>query len=90
MLLNHEKFTSFTSKPIADTKQNLAALFSLSLESIEELNQLMAKGLEAGGIEPNEGRDYGFMVQRTMEDFDGHSREFFFMDMTKFPAGEKE
>ncbi|MFN0082284.1 MAG: hypothetical protein ACKVOM_07160 [Ferruginibacter sp.] len=31
----------------------MAALFSLSLESIEEVNKLMTNGLDAGGIEPN-------------------------------------
>lgn len=85
MILSHEKFTSFTNKPIADTKSAIAGLFSLSLESVEQMNDLMAKGLSAGGIEPNEIRDYGFMIQRTIEDFDGHTWELFYMDMSKFP-----
>ena len=58
----------------------------MSLDSIEEMDNLMANGLEAGGIEPHEMRDHGFMQQRTIEDFDGHTWELFFMDMTKFPA----
>lgn len=85
MIMTHEKFKGFAAKPLADTKSTLAALYSLSLESIDEVNALMAKGLKAGGIEPNEMRDYGFMQQRTIEDFDGHTWEVFFMDMTKFP-----
>ncbi len=86
MILTHEKFKTFTSKPIAETKSSLAGLFSLSLDSIDEVNQLMSNGLKAGGIEPNEMRDYGFMQQRTIEDFDGHTWEVFFMDMSKFPT----
>lgn len=86
MLLNHEKFSTFTTKQIADTKSKIAGLFSLSLESIDEVNNLITNGLKAGGIEPNEMRDYGFMQQRTIEDFDGHTWEVFFMDMTKFPT----
>ncbi len=85
MLLGHEKFASFTKKPIADTKANIAGLFSLSFDSVDEVHSVMAKGLSAGGIEPNEMRDYGFMQQRTIEDFDGHTWEIFYMDMTKFP-----
>jgi len=85
MLLNHEKFKSFTSKPIADTKNALAGLFALSVESLDRVNQIMASGLAAGGIEPNEMRDYGFMQQRTIEDPDGHTWEVFFMDVSKFP-----
>ena len=87
MLLSYEKFSIFATKPIGDTKNTLAGIFSLSLDSIDEVNNLMTNGLNAGGIEPNEMRDYGFMQQRTIEDFDGHTWEVFFMDITKFPTG---
>jgi predicted lactoylglutathione lyase len=86
MIMTHEKFTGFATKPLADTKAGLAGLFSLSLDSIDEVNNLMTNGLNAGGIEPTEMRDYGFMQQRTIEDFDGHTWEVFYMDITKFPA----
>lgn len=85
MLLTPEKFSTFATKPIADTKSTVAGLFSLSLDSIEELNKVMEKGLKAGGIEPSPMKDYGFMQQRAIEDFDGHTWEVFFMDMTKIP-----
>ena len=86
MLLTHEKFLNFATKPIADTKLNVAALFSLSVDSIDEINSMLTKGLNAGGIEPTEMKDYGFMQQRTIEDFDGHTWEIFYMDITKFPT----
>lgn len=86
MLLSHEKFKGFATKPIADTKNNVAALYSLSLDSLDEVNTMMANGLKAGGIEPHEMRDHGFMQQRTIEDFDGHTWEVFFMDVSKFPG----
>lgn len=85
MLLTHEKFISFATKPLADTKSNLAGLFSLSVDSVDEVNNIMTKGLKAGGTEPSEFKDYGFMQQRTIEDLDGHTWEIFYMDMTKFP-----
>jgi predicted lactoylglutathione lyase len=86
MLLTHEKFANFATKPIADTKSKVAGLFSLSTDSAEEVNSIVASGLKAGGIEPNEIRDYGFMQQRTIEDFDGHTWEIFYMDISKFPT----
>lgn len=86
MLLTHAKFASFATKPIADTKSNVAGLFSLSTDSTDEVNKIVANGLKAGGKEPNEMRDYGFMQQRTIEDFDGHTWEVFFMDISKFPT----
>ena len=86
MILSHEKFSGFTNKPIADTKSTIAALLSLSLDSLEEVNKVVENGLNAGGIEPNEMRDYGFMQQRTIEDFDGHTWEIFYMDAARFNA----
>ncbi len=86
MLLAHEKFATFATKPIADTKANLAGLFSLATDSIDEVNNIVTNGLKAGGTEPNEMRDYGFMQQRTIEDPDGHTWEVFYMDISKFPT----
>ena len=86
MILTHEKFATFATKPIADTKSNVAALLSLSVDSVDEVNSIMTNGLQAGGIEPSEMKDYGFMVQRTIEDFDGHTWEIFYMDISKLPT----
>ena len=86
MIMTHKKFQTFATKPIADTKSSLAGLFSLSVESLDKVNEIVNHGLAAGGKEPNELRDYGFMQQRTIEDFDGHTWEVFFMDMSKFPT----
>ena len=86
MLLTHEKFANFATKPIADTKSKLAGLFSLSIDSIDEVNSIVENGLKAGGTEPAEMKDYGFMQQRTIEDFDGHTWEIFYMDTSKIPT----
>src|SRR5436853_7707586 len=48
MLLTHEKFAGFATKPIADTKSTLAGLFSLSTESVDEVNSIVANGVKAG------------------------------------------
>jgi len=88
MILNHEKFKTFTNKPIADTKSNIAALFALSVESTDKVNEIVENGLKAGGTEPMPMTDYGFMQLRKIEDFDGHTWEIFFMDMSKMPGQE--
>src|SRR5512133_706082 len=61
MIMTHEKFATFATKPIADTKSKLAGLFSLSVDSVDEVNNITNAGLNAGGNEPCEMRDYGFM-----------------------------
>ncbi len=86
MILTHDKFSGFATKPIADTKNFLAGLFSLSMDSLDEVNRCVENGLQAGGTEPHEMRDYGFMQQRSIEDPDGHTWEVFCMDMSKFPG----
>jgi uncharacterized protein len=86
MIMTHEKFKIFATKPLADTKNNLAALFSLSVINLDKVNEVVNNALLAGGIEPTEMKDYGFMQQRTIEDFDGHTWEVFYMDISKFPA----
>ncbi|SDC16482.1 VOC family protein [Niabella drilacis] len=85
MILSHEKFSSFVNKPIADTKTNVAGLFALSLDSMDQVNEMAENGLKAGGTEPVPAKDYGFMQTRNIEDYDGHTWELFFMDMSKFP-----
>ncbi|MEZ2444652.1 VOC family protein [Chitinophaga sp. RCC_12] len=85
MIMSHERFQTFTKKPIADTKSNIAGLFALSVESIDKMNEVVAHGLKAGGTEPTPMMDYGFMQQRRIEDLDGHTWEIFFMDTTKMP-----
>jgi len=88
MILSHEKFATFTKKPISDTKNSIAGLFALSVESVDSVNDIVEKGLNAGGTEPMPMTDYGFMQLRKIEDFDGHTWEIFFMDTTKMPNQE--
>ncbi|MGJ1239943.1 VOC family protein [Sphingobacterium siyangense] len=86
MLLSPDKFKTFTEKPLADTKKQIAALLSLSVSGLDRVNEIVDNGLKAGGIEPTPMKDYSFMQQRSIEDFDGHTWEIFYMDMSKFPA----
>jgi predicted lactoylglutathione lyase len=85
MIMTHDKFKTFATKPIADTKNNLAGLFALSVESLDRVNEIADNGLSEGGIEPTPFKDHGFMQQRTIEDPDGHTWEIFYMDLSKFP-----
>ena len=83
MLLTHDRFKTFIHKPIADLSNAVSCLLSLSLESVEAMNTVMTNALSAGGKEPIEAKDHGFMQQRTLEDMDGHIWEVFYMDVSK-------
>ena len=44
------------------------------------VDDLVARGLAAGGAEPVDPQDLGFMYSRDLEDPDGNTLEFFWMD----------
>ena len=81
MLLTHEKYRIFTSRPIADARATSAALIALSFDSRDEVNVTIDLAAAAGGqADPNPQQDHGFMFGRSVQDPDGHVWEIFWMD----------
>lgn len=80
MLLVEKFFKSFTKKDVCDTSKNTEAIVALSVESREKVDQMIEKAKEAGGSEPREKQDHGWMYGRSFEDIDGHLWEVFFME----------
>ena len=72
MLLTHAKFREFTPKAICDTTQAVEVLFNLSCESRQEVDDLVAKALAAGGTTYDKAEDFGFMYTHSFVDPDGH------------------
>ncbi len=81
MLLTHDKFAQFTPKRIADAHATSEVLICISADSREDVDDIAGKALAAGGREPREPQDYGFMYSRSFEDLDGHIWEPMYMDM---------
>ena len=86
MLLTHEKFAQFTPKRIADAHSTSEVLICVSEDSREGVDEITEKALAAGGREPREKQDYGFMYGRSFEDLDGHIWEPFWMDLAAATA----
>ena len=81
MLLTHDKYRIFTSRPIADARATSAALIALSFDSRDEVNATIDRAIAAGGqADPNPKQDHGFMFGRSVQDPDGHVWEIFWMD----------
>jgi predicted lactoylglutathione lyase len=80
MLLTYEKFKQFTKKEIVDATKSTEVLVALSLDSRNEVDELMAKVLVIGGKEARDPENYEFMYGRAFEDLDGHIWEVFYMD----------
>jgi predicted lactoylglutathione lyase len=84
MLLTHEKYRQFTSRPIADTHSTSAMLLALSVESRAEVDATIDRAAAVGGqADPNPKQDHGFMFGRSVQDPDGHVWEIFWMDPAK-------
>ena len=89
MLLTHDKYRQFTSKPIADTHATSAVLICTSADSREAVDAIVDSAAGAGGrADPGKKQDYGFMYGRSFEDPDGHHWEVMWMDLSQMPQNE--
>lgn len=79
MLLEHKKFQSFISKPIAQ-KESTEAILGFSLESADAVRAMTEKALSLGAQKMNDPVDHGFMFSWGFEDLDGHIWDLFWMN----------
>jgi len=82
MLLTHARFRDFTPKAICDTSTAVEVLFNLSCESREQVDDLVAKALAAGGSTYDKPEDFGFMYTHSFVDPDGHGWGLLHMSST--------
>ncbi|MFE6734850.1 VOC family protein [Microbacterium sp. NPDC057650] len=87
MLVTRDYFSTFTEKPIADPNAVLQVSTAFSQDSREDVDAIIAKGLAAGGVEPKPAQDYGFMYSRDLDDPDGNSLGFLFMEPAAVEQG---
>lgn len=80
MLLVEEYFRTFTKKEICDASKCIESIVAVSMSNRREVDDLLDKVKQAGGIEPKDVQDHGWMYLRTFEDIDGHMWEIFYMD----------
>jgi predicted lactoylglutathione lyase len=80
MLVTRDFFQTFTDLPIGDPAKNPTSSVSIFLDSRDAVDDIVARGIAAGGSEPRPASDYGFMYQRGLSDPDGNAIEFGWMD----------
>lgn len=82
MLLKQDYFSTFISKPLADSRATVGALYALSCESRETVDSIVAAADRSGGrSDVRAPMDLGWMYNRAFEDADGHVFEAVWMDM---------
>jgi uncharacterized protein len=80
MILTHEKWKTFTDRPIPDTRSS-EVMLCLNFDSREEVDAITRKAGEAGGVaDVAPPQDHGFMMSRSFTDPDGHFWEAMWMD----------
>jgi hypothetical protein len=87
MLLVEDFFKTFIKKEICDATKSTEVLLALSAESREMVDEMVSKAIEAGGTEPREPQDHGWMYGRSFEDVDGHIWEILYMDESALNQG---
>jgi uncharacterized protein len=85
MLLVEPFFKTFIEKNIADASKSTEVLTAVSLDNRAEVDRLVDIAIKSGGAEARPPLDMGFMYNRAFNDLDGHTWEFFHMDMSKMP-----
>lgn len=87
MLLTHDKWRQFTSKPIVDAHRSAQVMLCLSEDSRAGVSAMVERAVAAGGrADPTPVHDFGFMYGRSFEDLDGHIWEVMWMDLAACAA----
>lgn len=86
MLLTHDKWRTFTSRPIPPTTSSevMLALTCEDRTAVDTMNETAAANRGAADINP--AQDHGFMYSRALADLDGHVWECFWMDPSAVPS----
>ena len=87
MLLTHDKWATFTKKPITDVRHS-EVMLAITCDDKKAVDVLLRAAAANGSkADVNPKQDLGFMYSRSFEDLDGHVWEAFFMDMSQVPQG---
>jgi len=81
MLLTHDKWRTFTDRPIppSSASEVMLAISCDSRDAVDAMNE--AAAANGGTADINQAQDYGWMYDRNLADPDGHVWEAMWMDM---------
>ena len=86
MLLSHERWADFTTRPIPDAHTTCPVMLALNVDDRQTVDDIVTTAAAAGGrSDPNPAQDFSFMYSRSVADPDGHLWELFWMDPAAVP-----
>ena len=86
MLLAAGRFQDFVNGEVGNPQDSTHAIYCLSAESPQEVDDLVARALTGGGKPWKDLMQDGPMYGHSFADPDGHVWEVLHMDMTQVPA----
>lgn len=86
MLQSRQFSNSHIEKQKADVRNYQIPSFTLPVESIAMVDEMIASGLNMGGVEPIPSINEGFMYLRSIEDIDGYVWGIMCLDVEKFKS----
>ena len=90
MLLTHDKWRTFTDRPIPPTTSS-EVMLAISCNNREAVDAMSNAAADNGGVaDINPLQDLGFMYNRNLADPDGHVWEAMWMDPTAIPGANDE
>ena len=90
MLLTHDKWRTFTDRPIPPTTSS-EVMLAISCNNREAVDAMNNAAADNGGVaDINQLQDLGFMYNRNLADPDGHVWEAMWMDPTAIPGANDE
>ncbi len=88
MLQSRQFSNSYLEKQKIDARKYQMPSFTLPVESTELVNEMMEKGIKAGGHEPTSTISVDFMFLRSIEDLDGYIWGIMYLDQVKFKTNK--
>ena len=86
MLLTHDKWRTFTQRPIPPSTAS-EVMLALALDSRDDVDTMnKAAAANGGKADVNPVQELGFMFNRNLADPDGHVWEAFWMDPSAIPS----
>lgn len=89
MLQSKQFFNSYLQKPLVDALKYQTPSHTLPVESNQKVNEMIEKGLQAGGTEPVPALNEDFMFLRSIEDLDGYLWGIMHLDIDQFKLIKK-
>jgi predicted lactoylglutathione lyase len=86
-MLQSRTFTNtYINKEVIDASKFQMPSFTLPVNSIDQVNEIMESGLNAGGKEPVSAIKENFMYLRSIQDVDGYIWGLIFLEIDKFTS----